>query len=71
MDYGGYKNPFNKTDDDHFREALITELHDIALSLKAMSGRNVVKTNEPQKNKGYVERYFERSDPKDDTADSR
>lgn len=57
--------------DDEFKKKLITELHDIALSLKAMSGRNVVKTNEPQKNKGYVEKYFERSDPKDDSADSR
>ena len=52
-------------------EKIITELHDIALSLKAMSGRNVVKTNEPTKKEGYVEQYFKRSDPKDVIADSR
>ena len=51
--------------DDEFRRKLISELHDIALSLKAMSGRNVVKTNEPQKKKGYVEKYFERSEVED------
>lgn len=39
---------------------IVTDLHDIALSLKAMSGRNVV-IEEP-KEKSYVEKYFERSD---------
>lgn len=57
--------------DDEFRRKLISELHDIALSLKAMSGRNVVQTNEPPKKEGYVASYFRRSDPKDDTDDSR
>lgn len=52
-------------------EKIITELHDIALSLKAMSGRNVVTTNEPPKKEGYVASYFRRSDLKDDTDDSR
>lgn len=57
--------------DDEFRRKLISELHDIALSLKAMSGRNVVQTNEPTKKEGYIASYFRRSDPKDDTTDSR
>ncbi len=46
-------------------EKIITDLHDISLSLRAMSGRNVVKTNEPPKKEGYVERYFRRSEPED------
>ena len=45
-----------------YREKLISELHDIALSLKAMSGRNVVKTGEDSQNKSYIKKYFERSD---------
>lgn len=52
-------------------EKIITELHDIALSLKAMSGRNVVMMNEPTKKEGYVERYFKRSEPLADDTDSR
>ncbi len=46
-------------------EKIIVELHDISLSLRTMSGRNVVKTDEPKKEKGYVARYFERSNPDD------
>jgi len=53
--------------DEEFREKLISELHDIALSLRAMSGRNVVKTNEPKKEEGYIKSYFKRSEPKDDS----
>lgn len=39
-------------------EKIISELHDIALSLRAMSGRNVVKTGEPPKKQSYAEWYF-------------
>lgn len=46
-------------------EKIIHELHDIALSLRAMSGRNVVGTP-PTKEKTYVEKYFERSEIRDD-----
>lgn len=49
-------------------EKIIHELHDIALSLRAMSGRNIVNTNEKPREKSYVEKYFERSDS---SADSR
>lgn len=48
-----------------FNEKLISEIHDISLSLRAMSGRNVVSTNEPPKKEGYIEKYFKRSDPED------
>jgi hypothetical protein len=44
---------------------IVADLHDISLSLRAMSGRNIVNTNEPPKKEGYVERYFRRSDPED------
>lgn len=47
-------------------EKIITELHDIALSLRAMSGRNIVGSPPPTKEKTYVERYFERSEIRDD-----
>lgn len=47
-------------------EKIITELHDIALSLRAMSGRNVVRSSPPTKEKTYVEKYFERSEIRDD-----
>ena len=46
-------------------EKIISELHDIALSLRAMSGRNIVKTDLKPKKTGYVERYFTRSKPED------
>ena len=46
-------------------EKIIHELHDIALSLRAMSGRNIVG-KPPAKEKTYVEKYFERSDIRDD-----
>lgn len=39
-------------------EKIISELHDIALSLRAMSGRNVVKTGEPKRKENYAEWYF-------------
>lgn len=48
-----------------YREKLISELHDIALSLKAMSGRNVVKTGEDPENESYIKKYFARSDVRD------
>lgn len=51
---------------DDFQRKVISELHDIALSLKAMSGRNIVLTGEERKEKTYVERYFERSEVRDD-----
>ena len=48
---------------EEYMQKIISELHDIALSLRAMSGRNVVKTNEPSKSGNYIEDYFRRSDP--------
>lgn len=48
--------------DDEFRRKLISELHDIALSLRAMSGRNVVKTGEPPKKENYADWYFSKHD---------
>ena len=39
-------------------EKIISELHDIALSLRAMSGRNVVKTGEPKRKENYADWYF-------------
>ena len=39
-------------------EKIISELHDIALSLRAMSGRNVVKTGEPPRKENYADWYF-------------
>lgn len=44
--------------DDEFRRKLLSELHDIALSLRAMSGRNVVKTGEPKRKENYADWYF-------------
>ena len=58
--------------DEKYREVvmgslakIVTDLHDISLSLRAMSGRNVVSTNEPPKKEGYIEKYFKRSEPED------
>ena len=44
---------------------IVTDLHDISLSLRAMSGRNIVGTP-PTKEKTYAEKYFERSEIRDD-----
>lgn len=43
-------------------EKIISELHDIALSLRAMSGRNVVKTGEPLRKENYADWYFSKHD---------
>ena len=45
---------------------IVTDLHDIALSLRVMSGRNIVQTGVQKKEKSYAERYFERSEVRDD-----
>lgn len=55
------KNDFIELQEEYYRK-IISELHDIALSLRAMSGRNIVKTNEPPKTEGYIKSYFKRSD---------
>ena len=60
-----FRESLEKLDDlelKEFQTKLISELHDIALSLRVMSGRNVVKTNEPPKKEGYIEKYFKRSE---------
>ena len=47
-----------------FERKLIQELHDISLSLKEISGRNIIDSSTKQeKPKSYAERYFERSNP--------
>ena len=47
--------------EDEFRRKLIQELHDIALSLKEISGRNVVDNRSERKPKTYAEKYFART----------
>lgn len=47
---------------EDFQRKLISELHDIALSLRAMSGRNIVNAKPTVKEESYITRYFKRSD---------
>lgn len=47
---------------EEFERKVIQELHDIALSLKAMSGRNVVSVDDKKTEpRTYAEKYFSRS----------
>ena len=53
------------TSDVKFKEKLIIELHDIALSLREISGRNITSDSLDKKPISYKEKYFARS-PKED-----
>ncbi len=51
--------------DQEFKTKLIYELHEINLSLRELSGRNVTSSVDGTKvKKTYTERYFTRSTPK-------
>ena len=52
--------------DQEFKAKLIYELHEINLSLRELSGRNVSSTVDGSKvKKSYVETYFTRTIPGD------
>lgn len=50
-----------KTHGDNFMEKLLFELHDIALSLRTMSGRSKVVKVTNDKSQTYKEKYFSKS----------
>lgn len=59
--------------DKEFYKKLIHELHDISLSLRALSGRNVTSENSKAEKQPvtYAERYFARTNKGSTTDDSR
>lgn len=59
--------------DKEFYKKLIHELHDISLSLRVLSGRNVTSENSKAEKRTvtYAERYLARSNKESTTDDSR